>query len=391
MSGRTAAFILAAVTLLIVALSTGAAIYYLLLGMMVMMLGLGLISALVTLLTARVDCRCPQKQATRGDILPLKLFVNHYCPVPPASIRLVLSSTEDPDLVDELELHVPPFLGASAKYALRCPHRGRYTVGVTRIRVSDAFGLFSLSRKLTRTRATLTVLPRVERIPPLELESGDTGPEALSRTTEDMASPSGIRAYQEGDALKKVHWKLTMRKRELMVRTYEESARPDTLILMDCAPVSAMKSQARTVEDCLCEISASVALAQLSAGYPVRMPLMSQQPVEPSGQSSAEFGRFVDALTDLTFDAAYPYEQVLTLEMRRMQRTGGAVLVTPRLTARIADLALTMHRLGIEVCVCWVTDTQRADALALVTRLELQGVTVRRINPWTSSLEALAM
>ena len=72
------------------------------------------------------------------------------------------------------------------------------------------------------------------------MQSVETGAEHISRMTEDAASPSGVRDWIPGDALKKVHWKLTMRKRELMVRTYEESARPDTLLLVDLAPLGAL-------------------------------------------------------------------------------------------------------------------------------------------------------
>ena len=167
-----------------------------------------------------------------------------------------------------------------------------------------------------------------------------------------------------------------------MVRTYEEAPRPDTLILLDCSPVNASGDQALCMEDALCETACSVALSQLRAGYPVRMPLLSAQPTEISGQSSAEFGRFLNALTALSFDGEYPFEQVITLEMRRLQRTGGIVLITARLTMRIADMALQLHRSGAQVCVCWITETRRAQALELLTRLELQGIQIRRVNPW---------
>ena len=50
MSGRLAAFLLAAVTLLVVALSTGGAIYYLILGMMFFMFLFALLSSLAALL-----------------------------------------------------------------------------------------------------------------------------------------------------------------------------------------------------------------------------------------------------------------------------------------------------------------------------------------------------
>lgn len=382
MSGRLAAFLLAAVTLLVVALSTGGSIYYLILGMMFFMFLFALLSSLVALYSFQFKMDSLQSRVTRGDSVTLRFSVRHLCPIPLGCIRLQLSQPDNQSPVGEIELSVPPFKPKTFERSLNCPHRGQYLVGINRLEVNDVFGLLCVSRKLNRQLLTLEVLPKVKRLSRMDLASGDSGPEIFARKTEDTASPSDIRNYQDGDMLKRVHWKLTMRRRELMVRTYEEAPRPDTLILLDCSPVNASGDQALCMEDALCETACSVALSQLRAGYPVRMPLLSAQPTEISGQSSAEFGRFLNALTALSFDGEYPFEQVITLEMRRLQRTGGIVLITARLTMRIADMALQLHRSGAQVCVCWITETRRAQALELLTRLELQGIQIRRVNPW---------
>ena len=188
--------------------------------------------------------------------------------------------------------------------------------------------------------------------------------------------------------LKKVHWKLTMRRREILVRTYEESARPDTLILPDLSPINALKDQALSIEDCVCEICLGAARAQLMANDPVSMPLTSAAPSELSGRSIAEAAGFQTALARVQFDSPYSYEQVLLSMSRRMQRTGGVVLVTPRLTMRIADAAVRMRQMGMTVNVFWISDAQRDEALALTARLKLAGVGARVINPWTAEESA---
>ena len=196
-----------------------------------------------------------------------------------------------------------------------------------------------------------------------------------------MSSPSSVRAYVEGDSLKKVHWKLTMRKRELIVRQYEEAARPDTLIIMDCGTISATREMALDVEDAMCEVAAAVALSQLKEGFPVRMPLSSSRPLEVSGQSLADFGRFLTALTEVKFDGENPFESVLELETRRLMRSGGAVIITQRLNTQISDMALRMKRNGLKVRLYWISDSQRQEALTMLMRLATMGVYVKRVSP----------
>lgn len=386
MNARSLVFLLCGLTLLIVALSTGAAIYYLLLFAMLMMLALGALSVAMALITVKVSMDAPKRKLTRGSGAPMSVRVRYASPLPVRSFQLVLLVPEDERAEETMELSLSPFIEKQFDYELPCPHRGVFHVGIKSVRVTDVFQLFSFSRLIRNKQSLIEVRPRVTRLPAMELRSGDSEPTTITRMTEDTASPSDVRNYLQGDPLKKIHWKLSVRKRELLVRNYEESSRPDTLILTDLSPLTSMRSQALTVQDMITETAASIARAQMAEGYPVRMPLMSAQPQEQSGKNELDFGRFLDALMRVKFDSPYPYEQVLMLEMRRMQRTGGAVLITSRLTPRIADIAQQLRRYGMQVCVCWVTETRRSEAMEMLERLTLTGIQAHRIDPWDLGL-----
>ena len=285
--------------------------------------------------------------------------------------------------IEQLRPIIAAHRHSNVSYEIHCTHRGVYQAGVTRISVTDAFALARVSRDPGVGLMKLEVLPRAREMAPLPLSTVDQGPQTVSRAVEDNASPSDVRAGQEGDELKKVHWKLSLRKRELMVRTYEESARPDTLVIPDLAEIPALRDQQLTIEDCVCEASLSAANAQLRAGYPVRMPLVGARPGEIAGQFPADAAAFTDALLRVKFDSPYGYEQVLTLMLARLQRTGGAVLVTPRLTTRTADLAMRMQRSGIATRLIWVSDDARDESMALIERMKMGGVEASRLDPWS--------
>ena len=386
MSRLAVGFILVMLTALVVALSTGAQIYYLLALAMGMMLAVALASVLAALFTVRAQVRCPRRSVERGQSIPVVATVRHMGFLPVRSVALRLSLPGGADQPDALELTALPCVTHTYELALTAPHRGVYSVGISGVSATDVFGLFTLSRRAARSSFTVEVLPHTRRLPPMTLNAGDSAESRLARMTEDNASPADVRAWVQGDALKKVHWKLSMRKRELMVRTYEESTRPDTLLLLDLYPLNALKSHALTIEDAVCETAASLALAQLKEGYPVRMPLNSAHPTEVAGEGAAAGGSFLTALGRVSFDSPYPFEQVLALEMRRMQRTGGAVLITPRLTPRIADLALQLRRGGMMVTVCWITDNRREEADRLLSRLRDGGLRAYRVDPWGQGL-----
>ena len=382
MSARLIGVLAAMVALLAAGLATGTRIYYLLFFILLLMVVYGLISVLWTLLTARISMKGVRPRVERGEKLMTILTLEHRSLLPAGSLRVTLNVPGAGGGRQEISVSMPPFSKRSFRNVVKCPHRGDYEVGVTGTSASDLFGLFELSRRSKSRLMRVEVYPRSHPVPAMELKASDVGPEFRSRATEDNASPSDIRKWQEGDELKKVHWKLTLRKRELMVRTFEESARPDTLIIPDLSEITALQDLKLTLEDLICEESLSAAKAQLEAGFPVRMPLQSARPQEIAGKSVADLPGFVEALMHVAFDSPYPYEQVLMLMLQRMQRTGGAVLATSRMTSRTADIAMRMQRSGIRVLLIWVTDAPRDEALEMLERLKMSGVQVRTVDPW---------
>lgn len=382
MSARLIGALAAMVALLGAGLATGTRIYYDLFLILLLLALYALASVLWTLFTAKVSMKGVRPRVERGERLMTILTLEHRSLLPAGNLRVELNVPGANGGRQEISVSMPPFSKRSFRNVVRCPHRGNYEVGIASLSATDLFGLFELRRRSRRRLMQVEVYPRAHEVPAMELKASDMGPEFRSRAAEDNASPSDIRKWQEGDELKKVHWKLTLRKRELMVRTFEESARPDTLIIPDLSEITALQDLRLTMEDCICEACLSAAKAQLEAGFPVRMPLMSRRPQEPSGKTVADLPGFTEALMRAEFDSPYPYEQVLMLMLQRMQRTGGAVLATGRMTSRTADIAMRMQRSGIQVKLIWVTDAPRDEALEMLERLKMSGVQVETADPW---------
>ena len=106
-------------------------------------------------------------------------------------------------------LLAPIALRKTSKVAYRLPthRRGLVTVGPMTVEVADPFGLASARSRAARA-VEITVLPRVDDIPPLPRTVGpdpDGGAEtgSLGRVGEDFAA---LRPYVIGDDLRRVHW-----------------------------------------------------------------------------------------------------------------------------------------------------------------------------------------
>ena len=230
----------------------------------------------------------------------------------------------------------------------------------------------------------LMVLPLPFEVDPLQFSPGDTGLESMARAREDPSTPSDVRPYQPGDPLKKVHWKLSMRKRELMVRRFEEPALPDALVLLDCGTPSVPDaSQPQTkafLQDALCETAASVVLRQMRGDHPVRLPLLGKRPIEYDKSMGAP--ALLEELARLDFSQTERFERVLLLETRRMRRTGATVIITSRLNSTVADMIIRIRRMGPYVRLYLTTFSPEAPAiLPLISRLQQNSVEVCYVTP----------
>jgi uncharacterized protein (DUF58 family) len=122
-----------------------------------------------------------------------------------------------------------------AAYRLPTERRGVIEIGPLEVVVGDPFGLASSSTDAAPL-TELTVYPHVDEIAPVPHTTGDDPyagadhPSALGRTGEDFYA---LRPYVVGDDLRRVHWRSTARRDELMVRQDELPWQGRVTVLLD--------------------------------------------------------------------------------------------------------------------------------------------------------------
>lgn len=112
--------------------------------------------------------------------------------------------------------------------------RGRYEIGPLRARIVDPFGLASIDRIVAET-AALMVYPAIEQLTeqsPPEARGGG-GRSAAHRVAISGDELYGVREYALGDDLRKIHWRSTARRGDLMIRQDEVRPLPRATLLVD--------------------------------------------------------------------------------------------------------------------------------------------------------------
>ena len=315
-------------------------------------------SVLLSRFRLKVRAKLNSARALRGEAAELTVTVGKRGLLPVYPLDITVQCGES-----ELTLTGQPMLTQEETIPLTLPtaHVGVFATGISEYVFYDILGLFRARIRVKKdTFQHLMVLPRPFDVEKLHFMSSDDGRAMQNRTSEDLSSPEDIRAYRTGDALKRVHWKLTSRKRELIVRRFETPAPPDTLVLLDCSQPGKeddTQDMRLTLRDALCETALSVISMQLKAQSPVRMPLYGVTSQEFHSNKAEDLPQLQEMLACQPFMGGVEFDRVLRMELRRMRQTGATVIVTAQLSAAIVEGVKHIRQMGPAARVYLITRT----------------------------------
>lgn len=197
-----------------------------------------LLSMLLVLVTARAQGELSQPEVYRRDEVAYTMAIKGVVLLPVTGYLTVTAPGIDPQnkkaCLQRAFLLLPTFRGRRLSITLPCAHMGMWQVCPTQLRYEDLFGLFRFSPKKSRLRRHLSVYPRIHPL-------GEDGEKAVTvgfsesqvRTASSGENLGDTRLYQPGDSLKRIHWKLSARTRELHTRQFELQENAQVLLVLD--------------------------------------------------------------------------------------------------------------------------------------------------------------
>jgi uncharacterized protein (DUF58 family) len=158
-------------------------------------------------------------------------------------------------------------------YQLKCNRRGYYQIGPLVAETGDVFGLYRRYRILSEP-SFLLALPEVVPLAGFDVASRRPIGEVrmTHRLFEDPTRIAGVRSYQAGDPLNRIHWGATARTAVLHSKIYEPSTVAGATILLDFHEQSFDKrhepvrselavTAAASIAGAICEMGQQVGLA----------------------------------------------------------------------------------------------------------------------------------
>ena len=266
-----------------------------------------------------------------GDDVDVELRLEHSAYLPPPSLLLV-------ENVSGLGERRTPVDSRHGRYTLPGVRRGRYLFLDVRAVLEDAFGLQRAEIPLDAPW-TLLVYPRLVELDRLFSEGGTYAQDGRRLL---LRRPSGfdlhsVRDYEEGESLRKVHWRSTAKRGELMVKELEDAPRDEVAVLLD-GEASAAVGESFDVQ---VRVAGSLLLAQARRGRRAVLFINgAHQTVQRVHSYETDWPQAYDLLAAAEADGHAPAAALLGDEASSVARALELTVVTASLSPLLVERLL---------------------------------------------------
>ena len=239
-------------------------------------------------------------------------------------------------------------------YVLENVPRGRYAVQEAEVSLEDPLGLERFVATVPVSGA-LVVYPRLVAIDALFSESGSALQDGRRRL---LRRPSGfdlhsVRAYEQGESLRKVHWPTTARRGQLMVKELEDAPRDEVAVLLDARGATAGEGF-DTSFDAQVRAAGSVLRSHAARGRRAALAVNSARRESVRVASlGGDWQAALEVLAAVLPDGSRPLEELLSREGGLAARALEIVVVTAMLEPGLVT-SLLRRRSHLGVSVVWI-------------------------------------
>ena len=173
-------------------------------------------------------------RAQVGQILEERIEIDNPGRLPRLWLAISDSSSLPGSQASRLFPLVEPRRGRTYLSRTRLLKRGVYPLGPTTLESGDPFGIFPVER-VYEASESLLVYPLLIDIHGFPSPAGIlSGGEALRRRTPQVTpNAAGVREYEPGDPLNRIHWMSTARRNRLITKEFELDPQSDVWIFLD--------------------------------------------------------------------------------------------------------------------------------------------------------------
>lgn len=279
-----------------------------------------------------------------------------------------------------------PFQKKSFTFSITCKYRGYYMVGVKNIEFEDYLGIFRLSYRPNAAK-TITVNPRLIILDNFSIKNNylSESHSILNNQYEDITTVSDTRKYAYGDSPKRIHWKLSAKVNQLMVKNFEGTFKTNCVIMLDLKKNNYSYERNIMLEDKLIECAVAVANFCLSNWIPINLVYHSKALNKIEAKNPMDFDKIYDLLSKVSFDQDIHLKDLLNIYSRDNANKTDLIILTSSIDYDLYDEIYNLRAAGYDVNLIYIysedfSANSENTIRTILTNLPEIGTSIYKVN-----------
>jgi uncharacterized protein (DUF58 family) len=199
-------------------------------------------------------------------------------------------------------------------YSVECHKRGIWKIGPIEVVSQDPLGFFRMKRTLN-VISDIIIYPALFRVfafPPLARGSVSWMGVETAKISGDSHEFFGVREYQRGDAISRIHWPSTAKHNKLIVKQFERNSIQEATIVMDLKEGNNIGAGKETTLEYSVKIAGSIARFLMDNGAFVQLIGYTKEAiVVPFGKGESHAYKILEYLAGARSEGVYTLSQTL--------------------------------------------------------------------------------
>ena len=354
--------IIISISIISFALLVGGTIPYFLFYIFLLSFTLPFIHSLIVLINLKGSINLPKKSIFAGDNIDLNFKVENttFLSIPHMEIVSNLSRELTGQSPNKLIISLDKGEDFNYKENLILRRRGYYELGKIEIIITDVFGFYSFKKILTE-EISLLVYPK-----PISISSFQTiiskkpGQWYLDNSIfKDVNQIKTLRDYEEGDSIKSIHWKLSAKTDNLIIKEYENPGDNKLVLFLDNNMDLFKTDVNRRLEDKIVDIGLSLINYSLEENIKIELNTKnSTTPIKVEGQSISDLKPFLEVLARFKGNGSLDFISMVMESIHFLNQESTVIIITPNLNKKIGSLAIQLKTKNLNPILIGITDKE---------------------------------
>ncbi|MBN2851918.1 MAG: DUF58 domain-containing protein [Clostridia bacterium] len=304
------------------------------------------------------------------------LVIEHFLPLAYLTLFIRTPETYITETDDRKELFISSKKATEFTYRVKCRYRGKYDMGIEKMEMVDFLYLFKLSYK-PLIKNTVTIYPKIKKVFESATKNVTISQQQLSFYNRSKGDESTInlREYMYGDSSKLIHWKLSAKLDDMLIREKENVLDSHIILAVDLKKSAMTISKRIVYEDLLIEEVIASAHYFITRNIPVDIVFNYNGIKTIHADNVNDFYKIYKILAEVPFSDNADLESVLFDFLSNKEKINTIYIFCLELRKEIINNLMSLRTLGKQLTAKYCLAENKAN-----TYLEINGIANEKLE-----------